>query len=163
MPLGDGNGILGRPLSTTLAKKLKQKKIVSLATLREAGPQAITGLSTQDQQDLVQLAAHAQLQLISRDAAINQKLIAAGYRDVLQITAVPQDVFVKKMEASLGNKAMALRLHMDALAKTAILSNILTEWLTSQSDGRPSLLPASTNGGATAQEPPCHDLSLIHI
>ena len=157
MPLGDGNGILGRPLSTTLAKKLKQQKIVSLATLREAGPQAITGLSTQDQQDLVHLAAHAQLQLISRSHANNQKLIAAGYPDALAVAREPQDVFVKKMVASGLNKDNALRLHVGALKTKGILSNMQTEVAASKAERRNSPLLASTTGGVAEPEPPCHD------
>jgi hypothetical protein len=132
-PFGDGTPVLGRKLSTQLGGLLAQQKVVSLATLRGADLAAFARLPEQDRRDFADLRAHAQLQLASRDPKVNQTLVNANYRSVLDIARQSRSEFVAGVKAQIP-EATAAKLHAMARRQQQLVSTLYVEQQARQSN-----------------------------
>jgi hypothetical protein len=73
------------------------------------------------------LQAHADLQRVSPDLAVNQRLIAIGFDRVGVIADAPREEFVRKTSGVLGGDLKAATLHVNSLAQTALLDGAIAD------------------------------------
>lgn len=148
-PIGDGLPVLGRAVSGTLADRLKQGKVDSLAALRKADPATLSGLSGQDKQDLADLLAHAQLQLVSRNHKTNQALFKANYRSILDIDRQSRAEFAGAVKAQI-TEGVAEAIHETARRQVQVLKTLHAQKQARQANGM-----APLSYGAPVGEAPC--------
>lgn len=147
--IDDGTALLGRKLSPQLGSLLTQHKVNSLATLRGADPATFAALRGQDKRDLDELKAHAQLHVASRDARVNQALVKADYRSILDIARQPRGEFVAALRVQIP-EATAAKLHATAQQQLMVVGAVYAE----QQARRANHMPADSYG-APALETPC--------
>jgi hypothetical protein len=136
-PLNAWSTSLAHAFSPQLQDALRQFKIDSLATLRENADEltVAAGLSPGDKKDIQLLAAHAHLQLISRDHKINQTLIDKGYEDILAIAEKSSNAFPKSLAPTVPS-GKALALHKAAMQGLALLNDQAVDRKIALANGR---------------------------
>jgi hypothetical protein len=149
-PIAVWSTSLSHPLSPKLRQALQTLKIDSLATFRPNAAQlsGVSGLSPADKADIELLAAHAGLQLISREHKTNQALIDKGYRDIFAILEKSPQAFAKSLAPLVPNET-ALALHHAATEALALANDRAVERKVALASGRAKAAADGTDA------PPC--------
>ena len=128
--LGALRSALASRLTTDLVDRLGTRGIHTLGDLGAAG-----GIqeATRNLRDLKvgprladELDAHVRLSTLPTTAAVNARLIKAGFTSLDRIADAPRDGFVAKVGRRVGGAEKAAALHAVATAQSQFLSNVLT-------------------------------------
>lgn len=122
---------------------LTDKGIRTLADIRRAGGIArFEDLPVEvDHESVRTLEAHANLSVLSDDAAERHTLIKQGFGNISAITRTTRAEFVNTVNGDLGD-FQAAQLHVKAQAQTHVLNNILTGLRTDYANRYSTALPA---------------------
>ncbi len=138
-PLDEWKRSTGRTIPAKLNDLFTREKVNSLADIRRSADTLLkeTGLSRQEKVALDELFAHARLQVLSQDTALNQELIASGFNDLYSIAKLSRDSFKQKTKSGrfLSRPEVADRIHAQATSQVEALKNIALERRVARANG----------------------------